>query len=70
VVADRRIYGRGSLDDNQGALGNLEAAESLLAQGFVPARTLVFAVGHDEEISGQEGAGKLAERMQEKGWHF
>ncbi len=70
VVADGRIYGRGSLDDKQGVLGNLEAAESLLAQGFVPARTLVFAFGHDEEISGTEGAGKLAERMQEKGWHF
>ncbi len=70
VVADGRIYGRGSLDDKQGVLGNLEAAESLLAQGFVPARTLVFAFGHDEEISGQEGAGKLAKRMQEKGWHF
>lgn len=70
VVADGRIYGRGSLDNKQGVLGNLEAAESLLAEGFVPARTLVFAFGHDEEISGQQGAGKLAERMREKGWHF
>ena len=70
VVADGRIYGRGSLDDKQGLLGNLEAAESLLAEGFVPARTLVFAFGHDEEISGKDGAGKLAERMAEKGWHF
>ena len=51
-------------------LGNLEAAESLLAEGFEPARTLVFAFGHDEEISGQDGAAKLAERMREKGWHF
>ncbi len=70
VVADGRVYGRGSLDDKQGVLANLEAAESLLAQGFVPARTLVFAFGHDEEISGKDGAGKLAERMREKGWHF
>jgi carboxypeptidase PM20D1 len=70
VVADGRIYGRGSLDDKQGVLGNLEAAESLLAQGFEPARSLVFAFGHDEEISGQDGAAKLAERMREKGWHF
>jgi carboxypeptidase PM20D1 len=70
VVADGRIYGRGSLDDKQGLLGNLEAAESLLAEGFVPPRTLVFAFGHDEEISGKEGAGKIAERMRELGWHF
>ena len=70
VVADGRIYGRGSLDNKQGVLGNLEAAESLLAEGFAPARTLVFAFGHDEEISGKQGAKKLAERMREKGWHF
>jgi len=70
VIADGRIYGRGSLDNKLGVLGNLEAAESLLAEGFVPARTIVFAFGYDEEIGGKEGAGKLAERMQEQGWHF
>ena len=70
VVADGRIYGRGSLDDKQGLLSILEAAESLLAEGFVPPRSLVFAFGHDEEISGKEGAGKIAQRMRELGWHF
>jgi carboxypeptidase PM20D1 len=70
VVADGRIYGRGALDDKLGVLGILEAAESLLAEGFTPQRTMVFAFGHDEEISGKEGAAKLAERMREKGWHF
>jgi carboxypeptidase PM20D1 len=70
VVADGRVYGRGSLDNKVGVLGNLEAAEALLAEGYVPARTIVFAFGHDEEISGKEGAARLAERMQENGWHF
>ena len=70
VVSDGRIYGRGTLDNKQGLLGNLEAAESLLAEGFVPARTIVFAFGHDEEISGKQGAGKIAELMRAKGWHF
>jgi carboxypeptidase PM20D1 len=70
IVADGRIYGRGALDDKLGVLGILEAAESLLAENFVPQRTMVFAFGHDEEISGKEGAARLAERMREKGWHF
>ena len=70
VLAYGRIYGRGTLDDKQGLLCLLEAAESLLAEGFTPQRTLVFAFGHDEEISGQQGAGALAERMRALGWHF
>src|SRR5690606_27753100 len=28
------------------------------------------AFGHDEEISGKQGAGKIAELMRAKGWHF
>ena len=70
VVADGRIYGRGTLDDKQGLMGLLEAAEELLAAGFVPLRTLVFAFGHDEEISGRMGAFMLAARMRELDLHF
>jgi carboxypeptidase PM20D1 len=70
VVADERIYGRGTLDDKEGVLSIMEAAESLLAEGFVPSRTLVFAFGHDEEISGEQGAGEIAERMRDLGLHF
>lgn len=70
VVADGRIYGRGTLDDKQGLMGLLEATEELLAAGFVPLRTLVFAFGHDEEISGRMGAFMLAARMRELDLHF
>lgn len=70
VIADERIYGRGTLDDKQGLLSILEAAESLLAEGFIPPRKLVFAFGHDEEISGNEGAAKIAQHMREQGLHF
>lgn len=70
VVADERVYGRGTLDDKQGMMGLLEAAESLLAEGFKPGRTLVMAFGHDEEISGKDGAAQLAARMQELDLHF
>jgi carboxypeptidase PM20D1 len=70
VVADGRIYGRGTLDDKGGLLGLLEAAEQLLQQGFVPDREIVLAFGHDEEIGGREGAAALAARMRELGLHF
>jgi carboxypeptidase PM20D1 len=70
VVAEGRIYGRGTLDDKVGVMGLLEAAEQLLAAGFSPRRTLVFAFGHDEEISGRDGATGLAARMRELGLHF
>ena len=70
MVADGRIYGRGTLDDKVGVMGLLEALEELLAAGFVPGRTLVFAFGHDEEISGRQGATALAQRMRELGLHF
>jgi acetylornithine deacetylase/succinyl-diaminopimelate desuccinylase-like protein len=51
-VADGKTYGRGTLDDKQGVIGLLEAAEQLLAENFQPGRTIVFAFGHDEEIGG------------------
>jgi carboxypeptidase PM20D1 len=70
VVADGRIYGRGTLDDKVGVMGLLEAAEQLLAAGFSPARTVYFAFGHDEEISGRQGAKAIAARMRELGLHF
>jgi len=70
VVADGRIYGRGTLDDKVGVMGLLEAAEQLLAAGFSPTRTVYFAFGHDEEISGRQGATAIAARMRELGLHF
>lgn len=70
VVADGKIYGRGTLDNKQGVIGWLEAAEQLLAQGFQPQRNLAFAFGHDEEIGGYNGAAFIAKRMRELDLHF
>lgn len=70
VVADGRIYGRGTLDDKNGVLSLLEAVESLLAEGYAPVRTIVLAFGHDEEVSGKGGAAKIAERLRERGMAF
>jgi len=70
VVADGRVHGRGTLDDKVGVLSLLEAVETLLAEGFVPRRSMAFAFGHDEEISGRQGAGMIAARMRELGLRF
>ncbi|MEM9257400.1 MAG: M20/M25/M40 family metallo-hydrolase, partial [Pseudomonadota bacterium] len=70
VIEDGRIYGRGALDDKQGVMSLLEAAQDLLAQGYQPDRTLVFAFGHDEEIGGADGAGQLAAAMTRQGMRF
>jgi carboxypeptidase PM20D1 len=70
VVADGRVYGRGTLDDKVGVMSLLEAAEQLLAQGFQPNRGIVLAFGHDEEISGRDGAAALATRMRELDLQF
>lgn len=66
-IADGHVWGRGTLDDKVGVLGILEAAEALLAQGFQPRRTLLFAFGHDEEIGGREGAVRIAALLAERG---
>ncbi|KAG7444330.1 carboxypeptidase S [Guyanagaster necrorhizus] len=59
------IWGRGSADDKADFVSQLHvlpniSVEQLLAAGFKPQRTVVFAYGIDEEASGTEGAGSLA----------
>lgn len=66
---ERFIWGRGALDDKVGVIGLLEAAESLLAEGFTPERTLLLAFGSDEEIGGKRGALEIAKTLGERGVH-
>jgi len=66
-ISDGHIWGRGTLDDKVSVLGTLEAIELLLADGFVPERTVYLAFGHDEEIDGRAGAGKIASLLAERG---
>jgi carboxypeptidase PM20D1 len=70
AIADGFIWGRGTLDDKSGVLALLEAVEGLLAQGFAPQRTIYLAIGHDEEVGGDEGAGATAALLRERGVRF
>jgi carboxypeptidase PM20D1 len=53
------VYGRGTLDDKSTVMGILEAVEYLLSKNYTPARTFYLAFGHDEEVSGRNGAQKI-----------
>jgi carboxypeptidase PM20D1 len=60
-LADGFIWGRGTLDDKCGVMAVFEAVELLLKQGFQPRATVYLAFGHDEEIGGEGGAGRIVE---------
>lgn len=66
-IVNGAIWGRGTLDDKVSVLAILEAAEYQLKQNFQPKRTLIFAFGHDEEIGGDNGAGKIVAHLKKKG---
>ena len=63
-IADGYIWGRGTLDDKGSVLGIFEAIEVLITEGFQPERTTYFAIGHDEEVGGFNGASKIAKHFQ------
>lgn len=64
---ESHIYGRGTLDDKGSMIGILEAVESLLARNWIPDRSLILCIGHDEEIGGNEGAKAMAEILESEG---
>lgn len=51
-IADGWVYGRGTLDDKGPLIVILEAVESLLAEGFQPARDVCLSFGGNEETYG------------------
>jgi carboxypeptidase PM20D1 len=65
-IADGYVWGRGASDDKAAVVSVLEAAEALLAQGFAPKRTIIFAFGDDEENDGH-GAEQLSALLKSRG---
>ncbi|MAN04132.1 MAG: hypothetical protein CMI36_10820 [Owenweeksia sp.] len=66
-VTDKYIYGRGTLDDKGCLVAIVYAVENLLKSGFKPKRTIYLCFGHDEEISGRDGARIIARTLEERG---
>ena len=69
-IADKYIWGRGTLDDKVSILGILEAITVLLKEEYQPERTIYLAFGHDEEISGFNGAKAIARMFKQQGLQF
>jgi carboxypeptidase PM20D1 len=66
-ICDGFIWGRGTLDIKNQLIGIMEAAETLLQQGFRPERTLLFGLGHDEETGGTNGCKVMGQLLKERG---
>lgn len=59
-IIDGYIYGRGTIDDKGSLMAILESVEMLIAESFVPENDIYLAFGHDEEVTGRNGAKAIA----------
>ena len=64
-ITDTHIIGRGTLDDKSSLIAVMESVEKLLQESFTPAQTIYLAFGHDEEVGGPKGAGRIAAYLKE-----
>jgi carboxypeptidase PM20D1 len=64
---DGYVYGRGALDDKASAIAIFESVETLVRAGYEPKRSIYLAIGHDEEVGGERGAKRLADRLSDLG---
>jgi carboxypeptidase PM20D1 len=69
-LANGYLYGRGTLDDKTTVMGILEAVEHLLREGYQPERTFYLSFGHDEEVSGVNGAQKVVKLLESRKLDF
>ncbi|WP_028603124.1 M20 family peptidase [Ottowia thiooxydans] len=66
-IKEGYVWGRGAWDNKANLIGQMEAVEMLLAEGFKPRQTIYLAMGADEEVGGLRGAKKVAELLASRG---
>lgn len=66
LIDEEYIWGRGTLDTKGSMVAILEALEELRLTGWAPQRTVLFAVGHDEENGGLFGAKQASAVLAER----
>ena len=66
AVQDGFVWGRGAIDDKGSLIATLEAVEAMVKRGFQPKRTVLLALGADEEIGGRDGAVKISELLKSR----
>uniref|UniRef100_A0A452SBC7 N-fatty-acyl-amino acid synthase/hydrolase PM20D1 n=1 Tax=Ursus americanus TaxID=9643 RepID=A0A452SBC7_URSAM len=64
---DGFIHGQGTLDNKNSLMAILQALELLLNRNYIPRRSFFIALGHDEEVSGHNGAQKISALLQTRG---
>ncbi len=69
-IIDKHIYGRGAIDDKLSLVGMLEAIDLLIAEEYLPNRTVYLAFGHDEEVGGANGATAIAKYFKNQNIQF
>jgi len=69
VVADRKLWGRGTLDTKGGLWAMLQAANELAESGFIPEHDIYFMSGCNEETDGS-GAEEISRVLQQRGIRF
>lgn len=66
IVDNGVLWGRGTLDTKGTLNGILQAAESLIGEGFVPQNDIYFAFGGNEEVNG-DGSYGIVQLFKERG---